>query len=72
MADKDLSRKAHTALTERDAPERDAWWYETKGGITVLIRKESPRYILCCKITWRALREALARKDRKVDNGILS
>ena len=64
MANKDLWKNPHNAKDEL------SWWYENTDGISVHIPqssflKLSSCGVCCVKISWRALRAALKRKDKQ-------
>lgn len=50
-------------LTKSHPISEKAWWYEDNGGIDVIVHPDKACQHL--RISWRALREALKRKDRK-------
>jgi hypothetical protein len=56
MSNKDLSRNPHPI-------DKNTWWYEDKQGISVVI--EPPQETKIVNISWRLLRAALKRKDKK-------
>lgn len=64
MANKDLLRLPHS-IGKRE----DAWWYETSRGVEVFVQYTTPEgeWIATKKIVlgWKALRAALARKDKQ-------
>lgn len=57
LSNKDLLLKPHN-VTSR------FWWYEESSGITLFLQTIDERVIIE-KISWRAIRNALKRKDRK-------
>lgn len=61
MSRKHLKREPHRAK------DGAAWWYEQNDGVCVCIEFENVagHYVLTHTIQWRAIRAALARKDRK-------
>lgn len=62
MGNEHLSHKPHQVTT-------DFWWYEENDGIKLYVRgydeKGSQKNLYCNKITWKSLRAALSRKDKK-------
>ena len=58
MSDKHLLLAPHK-IGKRD----DAWWYEDRCGITVIINL-GPLHSTSVNIPWRSVRAALARKDK--------
>jgi len=56
MANKDLKRNPHHV-------NEGSWWYEEKHGITVVAPTKTNAKLI--KISWKALRKALKRKDKK-------
>lgn len=59
MANRDLKLAPHHVGD-------NAWWYEEPSGITVLIQDSDngiARNPVSVRISWKALRNALARKD---------
>lgn len=57
MSDTHLRRDSHKTKYSR------IWWYEDNRGIDVVVHPHETCVIV--NITWRALRAALERKDRK-------
>ena len=42
----------------------DIWWYEENGGIYLIWEPQNQAVTQTATISWSALRQALARKDR--------
>lgn len=61
MANKDLNRTSRKA--KLIGAGLDAWWYEENDGAHVVAHLGTGTYAHV-KITWAALRSALARKDK--------
>ena len=59
MSNKDLEDAPHD-LKKRD----DAWWYEEKGGICVVVERKGWDDTTQIWLPWRSIRSALARKDK--------
>ena len=59
MSNKDLSGKPHKIVSNGDM-----WWYEDGRGIEVYCMRENKPTAIGT-ITWRAIRNALKRKDKK-------
>ncbi len=57
MSEKHLQRHSHQ-ITE------DAWWYEEKTGISVVIYWANQGASQIAKIPWRQIRAALKRLDK--------
>ena len=57
MSAKHMKRNSHKT------PDKNIWWYEDNRGIDVIVHP----HVACVsvQISWRALRAALKRKDRK-------
>lgn len=64
MSRKHLKRAPHVPRTWR-WDDGLWWWYEENGGITV-ITQHMGTAVPAMKISWRAIRAALKRKDRKL------
>ena len=58
MANKDLLQKPKISR------DRSWWWYEDNGGIEIYVAAHPGLNPKIIKISWRALRAALARKDK--------
>ena len=62
MANKDLKLKPHNLR------DQNAWWYEEPHGLTVCSEFSihgTYKKVQIVKISWKALRGALARKDKQ-------
>lgn len=62
MANKDLSRKSHHVKGDEAF-----WWYEEPGGLALMYHTHNSHGNLETvekRISWRALRNALRRKDK--------
>lgn len=59
MSRKDLSNDPHP-VKDRE----DAWWYESNGGIEVVVERMKFNDTTIVEIPWRQIRAALTRKDR--------
>lgn len=59
MGEANLKREPHK-IPKRD----DVWWYEENGGIYVVVERFGHEDTTGIKISWTALRNALARKDQ--------
>lgn len=60
MSDSDLQRKPHHV-------DKDFWWYEESDGVHVVFdtfNQMGFKVQVVKRITWRALRAALKRKDK--------
>jgi hypothetical protein len=57
MSNKDLKRNSHRI-------DDDHWWYEESDGIHIVFHGMAPTKAIA-KISWRAIRAALARKAKK-------
>jgi len=57
MANKDLWRKPHNV-------NKNFWWYEESFGISVVAQDPISKNSTVNKIPWRAIRNALKRKDK--------
>jgi len=58
MANKDLWRKPHNVTNH-------FWWYEEPAGIMLVVQEPLSKNSTVNKIPWKALRNALKRKDKK-------
>ena len=58
-----MTNKHLKLYSHKIAKTKKAWWYEENGGINIVVesRPETTQY----QISWKALRNALARKDKK-------
>jgi len=57
MSNRHLQLKPHTVTP-------DFWWYEENGGIAICCSDQIGG-VTCRNISWRSLRSALKRKDKK-------
>jgi len=55
--------KHHLQLKPHNVTE-DFWWYEETGGIAICYGDQTSG-VICRNISWRSLRAALNRKDKK-------
>jgi hypothetical protein len=58
MSNKDLWRKPHNV-------SKNFWWYEESFGVSVVVQDPISKNTTVNKISWRAIRNALRRKDKK-------
>lgn len=63
MSNKDLRRFAHESKKERSI-----WWYEKPIGFEIYTSSILPSKIKQLTISWKTIRAALARKDKKGDD----
>lgn len=62
MSNKHLLNTPRRAYSHQGAPLEDAWWYEDRYGIDVIL--EPSDMTRTVRVKWSQIRTALARKDK--------